>query len=101
MAQSEMLAQLRRNGGSGFDGQDRRFACKDGVGRGAGCWLEMAYRRREVWDTALFRYVPALPARPRDGDRHFAVAAREGANISRVRCAAGASTCDVDRWHLV
>lgn len=53
MAQSEMLAQLRRNGGSGFDGQDRRLACKDGVGRGAGRWLEMAYRRREVWDTAL------------------------------------------------
>lgn len=46
MIQSEMLAQLRRNGASGSDRQDRRFVCKDGVGCGGGGWLEMAYRTK-------------------------------------------------------
>lgn len=67
MIQTEMLAQLRRNGGSGFDRQDRRFVCKDSVGCGGG-WLEMAYRRKNLRSMryskslAQSRYVPALPA---------------------------------------
>lgn len=78
----------------GWRGLWRRRLAGDGV------------QEKEFWVTVLKnlvqrRYVPALPRRPRDGDSHFAVTAREGANISRVRWAAGASTCDVDRRHLV
>lgn len=58
MAQSEMLAQLRCDG-SGFDGQDRRFASRVGVGRG---WRWRTGEKKLKSEPCSALYVPALPA---------------------------------------